>query len=80
LSRIHVRRGGVTRVAAGPEILGCVDGAVQISAGGGSPAVSLTRGAAAFVPGSSGAYVLSGEGTVFRATVGAPGLGAPSQT
>jgi|CXWL01.1.fsa_nt_gi mannose-6-phosphate isomerase len=71
LSRIRVREHRVSRPVSGPEILLCVDGRIHLVAADGSPAVDLTRGAAAFIPGSSGSYALSGAGTLFRATVGA---------
>jgi len=70
LSRLSVRGRRVSRAVSGPEILLCVGGAVQIDVPDG-PAVALKQGAAAFVPGSSGSYGLSGTGVVFRATVGA---------
>jgi len=70
LSRVRVRDHRVSRAVSGPEILLCVDGAVHISAGDGTAAVAVTQGAAAFIPGSSGSYTLSGSGVVFRATVG----------
>lgn len=70
LSRIHVRGDVVSRTVSGPEILLCIDGAVQISGGGGSADVLLKRGASAFIPGGSGSYVLSGAGAAFRAAVG----------
>jgi mannose-6-phosphate isomerase len=53
----------------GAEILLCTEGAVSITHAAG-PASALPRGASVFVPASAGAYVVSGAGTVFRATVG----------
>lgn len=62
LSRIVVRGGPVTRAVGGPEILLVTEGALR------ADALSLPRGASAFVPASTDGYTLSGEGAVFRAT------------
>ena len=55
----------------GPEILLCVDGHVRVSAIDGSSRVPLERGQAAFVQASVGRYTVDGDGTLFRAAVGA---------
>jgi mannose-6-phosphate isomerase len=55
----------------GPEILLCTAGEIAAQVGSSAP-LELPRGAASFVPASDGTYVLSGAGTVFRATVGDP--------
>jgi mannose-6-phosphate isomerase len=68
LSRVEVTRARPFHARpSGPEILLCVRGAV-VGAGEGS--AEIAAGGAAFVRGSEGPYTLTGEGTVFRATVG----------
>jgi mannose-6-phosphate isomerase len=54
----------------GAEILLCTEGSVSVSPGEG-PASPLSKGASVFVSAGAGAYVVTGSGTVFRATVGA---------
>jgi mannose-6-phosphate isomerase len=51
------------------EILFCSNGAVGIEGDVAPEAASLTAGAAAIVPAVAGAYRLSGQGAVYRATV-----------
>jgi mannose-6-phosphate isomerase class I len=67
LSRIRLSGGATARVAAGPEILLCTDGAVRVVPAAGHARVDVPRGAAAFVPASTGHYAIEGQGTVFRA-------------
>ncbi|HZI05105.1 MAG TPA: mannose-6-phosphate isomerase, class I, partial [Archangium sp.] len=52
----------------GPEILLCTEGSARLSAGGES--LALPRGASVFVSAADGAYMLEGEGVVYRATAG----------
>ena len=63
----------VAREVRGPEILLCARGTVVVSPADGSPEVTLTGGAAAFVPASTGRYHLraagNASGYLFRATV-----------
>lgn len=61
LSRIDVRT-SLVRDTFGPEILLTTEGAVQIGD------VQAPRGAAVFVPASTGRYTLGGDGVVYRAT------------
>jgi mannose-6-phosphate isomerase len=69
LSRIPLSPGTPVRPKRrGPEILLCIEGRARLSSG--SEALELPRGASAFVRASDGAYVLEGEGVVFRATAG----------
>ena len=51
------------------EILFCSNGAVVIEGDVAPEAASLTAGAAAIVPAIAGAYRLTGQGAVYRATV-----------
>jgi mannose-6-phosphate isomerase len=71
LSRIALDR-PVRRRPFGPEILFVLDGTVRAAPADGSAALTVPRGAAAFVPASSGEYVLERDAeapaTVFRAT------------
>ncbi|MFJ8079029.1 mannose-6-phosphate isomerase, class I [Streptomyces sp. NPDC096205] len=73
LSRLRVRAGGDadarTLDGGGPQILVCTDGAVRLRAADGD--VLLTAGRSAYVPHGERVAV-SGEGTVFRATVPVP--------
>ena len=64
LSVIDVE-GNVPLDPHGPEILLCTKGAVS------ADGVSIKRGAAAFVPGSTKRYQLDGTGVVYRATTNA---------
>jgi mannose-6-phosphate isomerase len=70
LSRVQIRDGAIFRadVRLGPEILLCVSGKIVALAEGQSR--ELAKGAAMFVSGTDGPYELSGDGTVYRATVG----------
>jgi mannose-6-phosphate isomerase len=69
LSRLTLRPASRLQPARrGPEILLCTGGAVRLSLG--EQVLALPRGASAFVSAADGAYVLEGEGVVFRATVG----------
>ncbi len=69
LSRIPLSAGTPVRPERrGPEILLCIEGRARLSSG--SKALELPRGASAFVSASDEAYVLEGEGVVFRATAG----------
>jgi mannose-6-phosphate isomerase len=61
LSRLEVR-GSLRRRVHGPEILLTTEGIVH------TEGVSAPKGTAWFVPAARGSYILSGEGTVFRAT------------
>jgi mannose-6-phosphate isomerase len=72
LSRIAARRslGFESGERQGPEILLCVDGSVTFASSNENP-YALEKGTSLFIAASSGAYTLNGEGTVFRATVGA---------
>lgn len=67
LSRLVVA-GAVTRTVSGPEILLTTEGSVT------ADAVSVPKGSSVFVPATTRAYTLRGEGTVYRATsnVGGP--------
>lgn len=61
LSRIDVRA-ALIRDTFGPEILLTTEGSVQVGD------VHAPRGAAVFVPASTGRYTLGGDGVVYRAT------------
>jgi mannose-6-phosphate isomerase len=64
LSRIELDDAFRARDRRGPEILLCTRGSASVSG------ARLDRGAAAFVTASEGAYELSGNATLFRATLG----------
>jgi mannose-6-phosphate isomerase len=69
LSRIELRPGvALSPQRRGPEILLCTGGAARLSIG--SQVIELPRGASVFVSASDGAYMLVGDGVVFRATAG----------
>ncbi len=69
LSRFSLSAGcAVTPARAGPEILLCTEGAVQVTLGGAS--LVLKQGESAWVSASDGAYVVKGNGVLYRATVG----------
>jgi mannose-6-phosphate isomerase len=69
LSRIPLSPGAPVRPERrGAEILLCIEGRARLSSG--SQTLELPRGASVFVSASDGAYVLEGEGVVFRATAG----------
>jgi mannose-6-phosphate isomerase len=68
LSVIEPRGAKITRVTSGPEIVLATAGALVLQPRSG-PTVELARGAAAFVPASTGSYALSGTGVVYRAAV-----------
>jgi mannose-6-phosphate isomerase len=70
LSRLHLVDQQIARHVNGPEILLCVDGAIDVSSGRSALQTGLQRGTAAFIAADSDAYTLNGVGTVFRATVG----------
>ena len=72
LSRIQVQGARIARDMRGPEILLCVDGRVHVESADGASPLQLERGQAAFVQASACRYMLDGDGTLFRATVGAP--------
>jgi mannose-6-phosphate isomerase len=72
LSRIRLDGRPFACAVDGPEIVLCVDGRAEVAPGDGMPAVNLARGQAAFVPASTGNYVLRGTGVVFRATTNIP--------
>jgi mannose-6-phosphate isomerase len=71
LSRIDVGEGHGFRASSrnGAEILLCVAGTVDARAR--SEAMTLGRGQSLFVPALDGGYEITGQGRVFRATVGA---------
>lgn len=75
LSRIHVGSRVVEREVRGPEILLCVGGTAKVLPHGGAE-VALDRGAAIFVPASTGRYSLAPalpeKATFYRATVNLP--------
>ncbi len=75
LDRLEVRSGPVSRHGGGPEILLCVEGALEV-AGPGGARLALSKGGSAFVAAGE-AYRLEGGGTVWRAGVGLalPGAG-----
>jgi mannose-6-phosphate isomerase len=64
--------GPETFVVLGPELLWCANAAVEVvcTRGAVTEELHLPRGAAAFVPASTGSYQLRGSGVVFRATIG----------
>lgn len=62
LSRVEID--GTHRLAAGPSILLCTDGTVEIGPH------TLDRGAVAWLPASDGPVEASGRGTVYRAGIG----------
>ncbi|MDB4944008.1 MAG: Mannose-6-phosphate isomerase [Labilithrix sp.] len=66
-----LRLGGapVTRDVRGPEILLCTEGSAVVTPDGAGAPVALARGASAFVPAGTRRFVLSGDATVYRATV-----------
>jgi mannose-6-phosphate isomerase len=66
LSVFPALAGVVGRTTAGPEILLVTRGTATLRAGG--TALALARGASAYVPASTGSYVLEGDATVYRAT------------
>lgn len=66
LSRILVRS-PLERAVAGPELLLCYEGSVTVTQGG--QGTTMRQGSAAFIPGASAHYALSGRGLVFRAAV-----------
>lgn len=69
LSRIELSaRESARPLRRGPEILLSVRGSMLLECG--RAAVPLAQGTAVFIAASDGEYVLSGEGTAFRATVG----------
>ena len=69
LSRIPLAAGAPMRPERrGPEILLCIEGRARLALG--SQTLEVPRGACVFVSASDGAYVLEGEGVVFRATAG----------
>ncbi|MBL8919331.1 MAG: mannose-6-phosphate isomerase, class I [Myxococcaceae bacterium] len=65
LSRVDVR-GAVTLPRLGPDVLLCTAGVVTANR------LELSRGGSVFAPFSDGPLELSGEGTLYRATVNAP--------
>ncbi len=69
LSRIRVDGPPVARVAAGPEILLCTEGAVDLADDRSPTPIRVQKGCSAFVAGDT-AYSLSGHGVAFRASVG----------
>ncbi|HSK26693.1 MAG TPA: mannose-6-phosphate isomerase, class I [Jiangellales bacterium] len=69
LSRVQVAPGDdVVLDRRGPQILVCVRGAVEVSAG--DSALTLRSGASAFVEAVAPEVTLRGDGVVFRATAG----------
>ena len=56
-------------VTAGAEILLCADGELSLTPDSGGTPLRLSRGSAAFVSSSPGAYQVSGEGRAFRASI-----------
>ena len=65
LARVGVKpASSVSAAVFGPEILLCMRGKVTLGP------LELGRGESAFVPANTGSYVLSGDGVLFRATVG----------
>ena len=62
LARIEVE--GVQTVAAGPAVLICTDGSIDIGAH------TLDRGEAAWLPAADGAVEAAGRGTLYRAGIG----------
>jgi mannose-6-phosphate isomerase len=64
LHRIGVGGEPIAPSVVGPEILICIRGNVALDD------VAMAQGSVVFVPASAGAYVLSGHGEVYRATVG----------
>lgn len=71
LERLVPGRDGMDLQRRGPEILLAVGGGASVVADG--VTVALRSGQAAFVPADTGSVRLSGDGPVFRATVGTPG-------
>lgn len=57
----------------GPEILLCTRGRASLTGEHGAR-LELERGGSVFIPHAAGSYRARGEGTLFRATLGAPGL------
>jgi mannose-6-phosphate isomerase len=69
LSRIRVVPGEPARLdRRGPQVLVCVDGAVEVTDG--RTALALRSGASAFVEAVAPEVVVRGGGEVFRATAG----------
>ncbi len=59
---------GAERTPSGPEILLCTAGGFSLRSAAGT--LDLASGQSAFVPVSEGAYSVSGQGSLFRASVG----------
>ena len=68
LSRIRPSGGTLPLEARGPEILLCTEGTIQVGSAFGK--MELSRGQSVFIAASEGTYELSGQGLIFRATVG----------
>lgn len=72
LTRVRVAGRPVARAVGGSEIVFCVEGLVQVTPQDGSASVALARGQSAFIAGATSAYILDGQGVVFRAAVPSP--------
>jgi mannose-6-phosphate isomerase len=53
----------------GPEILLCIAGEVQLTAGNSQEVLVMRNGSSVFIPAATDAYRLDGEGCLYRATV-----------
>jgi len=60
--------------SAGPEILLCLVGELELTAGDPETRLALKKGGALFIPAATGTYRISGEGCVYRAMVPGDGV------